>query len=71
MIGITLQFVAMLYMAGFLLANSNVEDLDSQPAPIKRAATGAIVMIYLSGFGWAMVSAASSPLSMYWLFIPL
>ncbi|EMF17764.1 general substrate transporter [Sphaerulina musiva SO2202] len=54
MIGITLQFVAMLYMAGFLLANSNVEDLDSQPAPIKRAATGAIVMIYLSGFGWAM-----------------
>lgn len=56
MIGITLQFVAMLYMAGFLLADTNVDDLDTQTSSEKRAATGAIVMIYLSGFGWAMVS---------------
>ncbi|KAI5370023.1 Putative major facilitator, sugar transporter, major facilitator superfamily [Septoria linicola] len=54
MIGITLQFVAMLYMAGFLLADTNVDDLETQTSTEKRAATGAIVMIYLSGFGWAM-----------------
>lgn len=54
MTGITLQFIAMLYMAGFLLADTNVDDLTSQTASEKRAATGAIVMIYLSGFGWAL-----------------
>ncbi|KXT14391.1 hypothetical protein AC579_2753 [Pseudocercospora musae] len=54
MIGITLQFIAMLYMAGFLLADTDVDDVDGQTGSEKRAATGAIVMIYLSGFGWAM-----------------
>ncbi|KAF7196455.1 putative quinate permease [Pseudocercospora fuligena] len=54
MIGITLQFIAMLYMAGFLLADTNVDEVDGQTGSEKRAATGAIVMIYLSGFGWAM-----------------
>lgn len=54
MIGITLQFVAMLYMAGFLLADTNVDEEGTQSGSEKRAATGAIVMIYLSGFGWAM-----------------
>ncbi|EME88158.1 uncharacterized protein MYCFIDRAFT_26004 [Pseudocercospora fijiensis CIRAD86] len=54
MIGITLQFIAMLYMAGFLLADTDVDDVDGQSGSEKRAATGAIVMIYLSGFGWAM-----------------
>ncbi|KXT07336.1 hypothetical protein AC578_511 [Pseudocercospora eumusae] len=54
MIGITLQFIAMLYMAGFLLADTDVDEPDGQSGSEKRAATGAIVMIYLSGFGWAM-----------------
>lgn len=53
-IGISLQFVAMLYMAIFLLIDTNVDDVDTQTASEKNAATGAIVMIYLSGFGWAM-----------------
>lgn len=54
MTGITLQFVAMLYMAIFLLIDTNVDDPDTQTKSEKSAATGAIVMIYLSGFGWAM-----------------
>ncbi|KAK4507766.1 hypothetical protein PRZ48_001501 [Zasmidium cellare] len=54
MTGITLQFVSMLYMAIFLFIDTNVENPDSQTKSEKSAATGAIVMIYLSGFGWAM-----------------
>lgn len=54
MTGITLQFIAMLYMAIFLLIDTNVDDPDTQTKSEKSAATGAIVMIYLSGFGWAM-----------------
>jgi len=53
-IGISLQLVAMLYMAVFLLVDTNVDDVDTQTLSEKNAATGAIVMIYLSGFGWAM-----------------
>lgn len=54
-IGITLQAVSMLYIAAFLTAVPNIEEegfafTKSQ----KMASTGAIVMIYLSGFGWAM-----------------
>lgn len=54
MTGITLQFVAMLYMAIFLLIDTNVNDEGTQTKSEKRASTVAIVMIYLSGFGWAM-----------------
>ncbi|KAK4634419.1 Quinate permease [Fulvia fulva] len=54
MTGITLQFLAMLYMAIFLLIDTGVDDPGSQTSSEKSAATGAIVMIYLSGFGWAM-----------------
>lgn len=54
MTGITLQFLAMLYMAIFLLIDTNVDDPETQSKSEKHAATGAIVMIYLSGFGWAM-----------------
>ncbi|KAF2203081.1 MFS quinate transporter-like protein [Delitschia confertaspora ATCC 74209] len=53
--GITLQFVSMLYMAIFLVIDTNVKDKSvSQTPSQKRAATGAIVMIYFSGFGWAL-----------------
>lgn len=54
-IGITLQAFSMLYMALFLVIDQTVEDKTIIQSPSqKKAATGAIVMIYLSGFGWAM-----------------
>ncbi|KAF2432940.1 MFS quinate transporter-like protein [Tothia fuscella] len=54
-IGITLQGLSMLYMALFLVIDQTVGDKTIVQSPSqKRAATGAIVMIYLSGFGWAM-----------------
>ena len=54
MTGISLQFIAMLYMAIFLVIDTNVDNPENQTSSEKSAATGAIVMIYLSGFGWAM-----------------
>ena len=49
------KFVSMLYMAVFLLKNPNLgEEGVVATASQKSAATGAIVMIYLSGFGWAL-----------------
>lgn len=57
-IGITIQFVTMLYMAIFLLVDTSVgTDGAVQSASQKSAAMGAIVMIYFSGFGWAMGSS--------------
>ncbi|TID22053.1 putative quinate permease protein [Venturia nashicola] len=54
-IGISLQAFSMLYMALFLVIDKTVEDKSITQSPSqKKAATGAIVMIYLSGFGWAM-----------------
>ncbi|KAG9728891.1 MFS quinate transporter, partial [Aureobasidium melanogenum] len=54
-IGITIQFVAMLYMALFLTIDNTIGDKgDVQSASQKHAAQGAIAMIYFSGFGWAM-----------------
>jgi hypothetical protein len=53
--GITIQFVAMLYMAIFLLMDNGISDKNAvQSASQKHAAMGAIVMIYFSGFGWAL-----------------
>ncbi|KAF1993720.1 MFS quinate transporter-like protein [Amniculicola lignicola CBS 123094] len=55
--GITLQLLSMLYMAIFLLVDTNIKSGDpeaSQTPSQKRAAMGAIVMIYFSGFGWAL-----------------
>lgn len=55
MTGITLQLIAMLYMALFLTIDTTVGDEDSiQSSSQKAAAKGAIGMIYISGFGWAM-----------------
>ncbi|KAF2874247.1 MFS quinate transporter-like protein [Massariosphaeria phaeospora] len=52
--GITLQLVSMLYMAIFLLIDKNVDKTVEQSSSQKHAAMGAIVMIYFSGFGWAL-----------------
>jgi sugar porter (SP) family MFS transporter len=50
--GIGLQALSMAYIAIFLTVAGT--DVDSYSEGSKRAATGAIVMIYVSGFGWAM-----------------
>ncbi|KAF2496826.1 general substrate transporter [Lophium mytilinum] len=53
--GIILQLFAMLYMALFLVIDTSVsDDVPHQSPSQKRAAQGAIVMIYFSGFGWAL-----------------
>lgn len=56
LIGITLQAIAMIYVAGFLTAVPGLGDEEgytlagSEKGPSK----GAIAMIYISGFGWAL-----------------
>ncbi|KAF4311957.1 Sugar/inositol transporter [Botryosphaeria dothidea] len=53
--GIGLQFISMLYMAIFLAIDNGVATEGAIQSPSqKRAAMGAIVMIYFSGFGWAL-----------------
>ncbi|RDW80245.1 putative quinate permease [Coleophoma cylindrospora] len=52
-IGIGLQALSMAYIASFLTAVPPYEDR-VYTASQKHASTGAIVMIYISGFGWAM-----------------
>ena len=55
-IGISLQAIAMLYIASYLTAVGNTEDqttaLGSSSA--HAAGRGAVVMIYVSGMGWAL-----------------
>ena len=53
-IGIILQTLSMAYIAAFLTAVPQLEEGQSFTSSQQRAATGAIVMIYISGFGWAM-----------------
>ncbi|KAH7407013.1 MFS quinate transporter-like protein [Phaeosphaeria sp. MPI-PUGE-AT-0046c] len=55
-LGISLQLVSMLYMAIFLLTSgAAVADKNHvKTTGEKHAAMGAIVMIYFSGFGWAL-----------------
>jgi MFS family permease len=53
--GIIIQFFSMLYMAIFLLIDNRIADKTiPQTSSQKHAAMGAIVMIYFSGFGWAL-----------------
>lgn len=54
--GITLQTLSMVYVAGFLTAvpQLGVDDDFVLPRSQKGASQGAIAMIYLSGFGWAL-----------------
>ncbi|RMZ81272.1 hypothetical protein DV737_g2615, partial [Chaetothyriales sp. CBS 132003] len=56
LLGITLQAIAMVYIAGFLSAvpKLGVDDDFELPDEKKGASTGAIFMIYLSGCGWAL-----------------
>lgn len=51
--GITIQLISMLYIAIFLLIDKDIGKV-AQSASQKHAAMGAIVMIYFSGFGWAL-----------------
>lgn len=51
--GILLQALSMIYIAIFLSIVGTKES-DTYSSSEKHAATGDIVMIYISGFGWAM-----------------
>jgi Sugar (and other) transporter len=53
-IGIGLQLVSMAYIAAFLSAVPQLGEGEKFTTSQQRAATAAIVMIYISGFGWAM-----------------
>lgn len=54
--GITLQALAMIYVAGFLTAVPELGVVDDfvLPDAQRGASRGAIAMIYVSGFGWAL-----------------
>ncbi|KAJ5281989.1 hypothetical protein N7478_007361 [Penicillium angulare] len=56
LLGITFQAISMIYVAGFLTAvpEMGVDDSFKLPAHKKGASQGAIAMIYISGFGWAL-----------------
>ncbi|KAL4952298.1 general substrate transporter [Aspergillus filifer] len=56
LLGITLQAISMVYIAGFLTAvpELGVDDSYTLPAGLKGPSRGAIAMIYISGVGWAL-----------------
>ncbi|OKL60051.1 hypothetical protein UA08_04973 [Talaromyces atroroseus] len=56
LVGIGLQAISMIYIAGFLTAVPKMGVVDGFQLPVtqKGASEGAVVMIYLSGFGWAL-----------------
>ncbi|GLI77538.1 hypothetical protein PoHVEF18_005828 [Penicillium ochrochloron] len=56
LLGISLQAISMVYIAGFLTAVPEIGVVEGfkLPANTQRASEGAISMIYLSGFGWAL-----------------
>jgi hypothetical protein len=56
LIGITLQAISMIYIAAFLTAVPKLGTVAKfvLPKSQKGAGTGAIVMIYISGIGWAL-----------------
>ncbi|KAI1653785.1 putative MFS quinate transporter [Daldinia decipiens] len=56
LIGITLQAIAMIYVAGFLTAvpELGVDESYVLPEAEASASRGAIAMIYISGCGWAL-----------------
>ena len=53
-IGIGLQMFSMMYIAAYLTAVPQVDEDTILSPSQKHASTAAIVMIYFSGFGWAM-----------------
>lgn len=56
LLGIAFQAISMLYIAGFLTAVPEMGVVDGfvLPESKKGASRGAIAMIYISGFGWAL-----------------
>lgn len=56
LIGITLQAIAMIYVAGFLTGVPELGQVDDYELTANETgpSKGAIFMIYLSGFGWAL-----------------
>lgn len=56
LLGITLQAISMVYVAGFLSAVPAMGVVDGFKLPEGKigASEGAIAMIYVSGFGWAL-----------------
>jgi len=56
LIGITLQAISMIYVAGFLTAMPELGIVENPVIPDDKvgASRGAIGMIYVSGFGWAL-----------------
>lgn len=56
LLGITLQAIAMIYVAGFLTAVPELGVVKNfqLPESKKGASRGAIAMIYISGMGWAL-----------------
>jgi Sugar (and other) transporter len=54
--GITLQFISMIYVAGFLTAVPELGVVAGYVLPQDKVgpSRGAIAMIYVSGFGWAL-----------------
>ncbi|KAJ5618542.1 Major facilitator superfamily domain general substrate transporter [Penicillium herquei] len=56
LLGITLQAISMIYVAGFLSAVPEMGIVDNYVLPDskKGASKGAIAMIYISGAGWAL-----------------
>jgi Sugar (and other) transporter len=53
-IGITLQGIALIYVAAFLTAVPQITHRVPITAQAKNASIGAILMIYVCGIGWAM-----------------
>lgn len=53
-IGIILQFLSMLYIAIYLTLVPSIKQGNAPAGGAKRAGTGAIVSIYLSGVGWSL-----------------
>ncbi|KAL5365262.1 general substrate transporter [Aspergillus floccosus] len=56
LLGITLQAISMVYVAGFLTAvpEMGIDDSFQLPENKLGASRGAIAMIYISGIGWAL-----------------
>lgn len=56
LIGITLQTIAMVYVAAFLTSTPQLGQVEGFHVPASKVGIGkgAIAMIYISGFGWAL-----------------
>lgn len=62
MSGVSLRLFAMLFMAIFLVIDRTVADEDAPQSTSQRsAALGAIVMLYISGFGWLSDGTGTLP----------